>query len=220
MPGQFYRMAAIGLLVLAAVIFFSAAVVLLTRGDGNAPIQIIAPPAESPLSPAPGKATAPSSTVAPALQVYIQGAVRSPGVYSLQPGDRLVQALEAAGGTMDDADLTAVNLAQRVQDEGYYYIPRVGETPPAASVPGASTPPQSADLPARTGAAGGLIDLNTASVDTLETLPGIGPARAQDIVDYREQNGPFVSVEQVMEVSGIGPSTYETIRELVTVVPP
>jgi competence protein ComEA len=132
-----------------------------------------------------------------------------------------VDALTAAGGAEAEADLAAVNLAQRVQDEGNYYIPKVGETPPPVPVsPNVSTSPLSSDIAANTNMGNGLIDLNTASTDTLITLPGIGPARAQAIVDYRERNGPFVSVEQVTEVSGIGPATYESIRDLVTVSAP
>ena len=159
--------------------------------------------------------------MAPELRVYINGAVGNPGVYQLQPGDRLADALKAAGGAAAGADLAAVNLAQRVQDEGYYYIPREGETPPpVAASPNLSNSPLSSDFPGNSGAGDGLIDLNTATLEALTTLPGIGPARAQAIVAYREQNGPFVSVEQVMEVSGIGPATYESIRDLVKVSSP
>jgi competence protein ComEA len=223
MSGPIYRIAAIGLLALLAVLFITAAAILLARGDGNAPIQIITPSPDGAAGSAQGnaRATLPSTVLAPDLQVYINGAVQNPGVYPLQPGDRLVDALAAAGGAVVDADLTAVNLAQRVQDEGYYYIPKVGETPPpAAASPDVSTSPPTSDILANSGPGNGLIDLNTAPVDALTTLPGIGPARAQAIVDYREKNGPFVSVDQVMEVSGIGPATYESIRDLVTVSVP
>jgi competence protein ComEA len=223
MSGPTYRIAAIGLLALLAVLFITAAAILLARGDGNAPIQIITPSSEGAADSERENATAtsPSSVMPPDLQVYIHGAVQSPGVYPLQPGDRLVDAVAAAGGAVAEADLKAVNLAQRVQDEGYYYVPREGETPPAIAVsPGVPTSPLSSDILTNTDPGNGLIDLNTASVDALITLPGIGPARAQAIVDYREQNGTFVSVEQVTEVSGIGPATYESIRGLVTVSVP
>jgi competence protein ComEA len=214
-----YRIAAIGILALLAVLFITAAAILLARGDGNAPIQIITPSSEGAADSVQGNATAASSSsvMTADLQVYIHGAVRNPGVYPLQPGDRLVDALAAAGGAVAEADLTAVNLAQRVQDEGYYYVPKVGETPPpTVASPGQSTSLLPADVLANTDPSNGLIDLNTASLDALTTLPGIGPARAQAIVDHREKKGPFVSVEQVTEVSGIGPATYESIRDLVT----
>ncbi|MBM3943069.1 MAG: competence protein ComEA [SAR202 cluster bacterium] len=145
--------------------------------------------------------------------VYVTGAVQRPGVYTLQPGDRLADALAAAGGPAPGADLTAVNLARRVQDEGYYYIPRPGEKPPMAADPLAPEQAQGAVTPA----AQGLVDINTASASALEQLPGIGPVRAQAIVDYRAINGAFASAEQVTNVPGIGPSTYEKIRHLITV---
>jgi competence protein ComEA len=223
MSGPIYRIAAIGILALLAVLFITAAAILLARGDGNAPIQIITPSPGGVDDSARGNAmsTLPLPVAPSDLQVYIHGAVQNPGVYPLQPGDRLVDALTAAGGAEAEADLAAVNLAQRVQDEGNYYIPKVGETPPPVPVsPNVSTSPLSSDIAANTNMGNGLIDLNTASTDTLITLPGIGPARAQAIVDYRERNGPFVSVEQVTEVSGIGPATYESIRDLVTVSAP
>ena len=223
MSGPIYRIAAIGLLALVAVLFITAAVILLARGNGNTPIQVITPASEGASGPVQGNATAPLSppTIVPDLQVYVNGAVRNPGVYPLQSGARLVDALAASGGAAADADLTVVNLAQRVQDEGYYYIPRVGETPPpVVATPQRSTSPLPSDIPANSGPGDGPIDLNTATLEALTTLPGIGTVRAQAIVAYREQNGPFGSVEQVTEVSGIGPATYESIRDLVTVSTP
>jgi competence protein ComEA len=147
--------------------------------------------------------------------------VQNPGVYSLEPGNRLVDALAAAGGPTSDADLTSINLAQRVRDEGYYYLPQLGETPPPIAAPpaGPGSPdganPSYGDPPPDS-----LIDLNTASVDRLATLPGIGPVKAQAIVVYRGRHGPFASVLDITRVSGIGPSNYETIRDLVTVSQP
>lgn len=153
-----------------------------------------------------------------ALKVYVGGAVVSPDVYTLQEGDRLEDAVDAAGGATSGADLSAVNLARQVADERYYYIPELGELPPPAA-----SPPIRADgsefsdgLPAGEPAAG-LIDLNTALLSTLATLPGVGDTRAQSIIDYREQNGPFKSVSDIVLVHGIGKATYENIRELVTV---
>lgn len=208
-----------GALGLLAAFLITVAVILLTRGNTNATIQIVAPSPTPVTSAAAGNIDGgtPELTPAPDLRVYVQGAVHSPGVYPLQPGDRLEDALGAAGGATDHADLTAVNLAQRVRDEGYYYIPVAGETPPPiATSSDPSTSPLPSDVLGEGDADNELIDLNDASLDALKTLPGIGEARAQAIVSHREEHGPFSSVEQIMEIRGIGEGTYENIRDLVT----
>ena len=150
------------------------------------------------------------------LRVYINGAVERPGVYALQPGDRLVEVLAAAGGALPVADLAAVNLARRVQDEGYYYIPRVGETPPKSVDSGTGTDQATIASAPGSPAAVGLINLNTATASMLETLPGIGPMRAQAIVDYRTKNGPFRSPPDITSVSDIGPGIYQQVQHLIT----
>ena len=133
----------------------------------------------------------PTATPAPELKVYLSGAVVRPGVYAMRDGDRLSDALAAAGGTGKEARLACVNLAARVRDEGHYHVPGAGE------------PCTDGDRSATDG-----------------TRPeGIGPAKAQAIVDYREQTGGFGSIEEVMDVAGIGPATYENIRDLVYVEP-
>jgi competence protein ComEA len=218
MSNPAYRIVAIAALALLIGVFVAGAAVLLGRGNDNAPIQVISPSAGGTAALAqPGSnASSLSASAQPDLRVYISGAVQDPGVYSLQPGDRLVDALEAAGGSAVVAHMTAVNLARRVQDEEYYYIPRIDETPPpvAASINGPTL--LESDI-ASAGASNGLIDLNTATIDALTTLPGIGPVKAQAIVAYREQIGQFQSVDQITNVSGIGPATYEKIRGLITV---
>lgn len=192
-------------LVLAAVLIF-------VRGDDNAPIQVLLPTPEI----SEGTASTNSGGTADAgpgedLRVYVSGAVQNPGVYRLGPDHRVADALSAAGGATTDANLDAVNLAERVKDEEHYHIPRVGETPP----PGASL---AAELDSTTEAScGGLMDLNVASAAQLDTLPGIGAVRANDIVAYRKEHGHFASVEQITEISGIGPATLEKIRDLVAV---
>jgi competence protein ComEA len=137
------------------------------------------------------------------LKVHVSGAVSSAGVYVLNEGDRVEQAIEAAGGATADADLTTVNLAIRVRDEGYYYIPRVGETPPPLSV---QQVPDS-----------GQIDVNTATADRPSELPGIGGVLSQAIVTHREENGPFSSVDGLLAVDGVGPAKLEAIRDKVQV---
>ena len=147
----------------------------------------------------------PTPTAVPVtvLKVYISGAVRNPDVYAVNEGDRLADVIEAAGGTTEDADLTAVNLAVRVKDQDHWHIPRLGE-------PALATPAEGASAP-------GKINLNTASTDQLESLPGIGEVKAQSILRYREANGPFSSVDELLNVSGIGAATLDAIRDLVEV---
>ena len=196
--------------IVTALVF--AAVLIFVRGDDNSPIQVILPTTEADeatASTTSGGAGSPSP--GEDLRVFVSGAVRNPGVYRLQPGQRLADALSAADGATTDANVDAINLALRVQDEEQYHIPRVGETPPpVTSLAGNSKSATAVSC-------GGLLDLNAASSAQLDTLPGIGPVRASDIVVYREQNSPFASVEQITEVSGIGPATFEKIRELITV---
>lgn len=172
------------------------------------------------------------------LRVYVAGAVSRPGVYELAAGDRLVDAVEAGGGAAADADLEAVNLAVRVEDEGYYYIPvkvspREVEAGPAGAVAegvkderfpplaihfaGDEPSPSDEEVETPGDESGGLIDLNRASQSELETLPGIGPARARAIIAFREQNGPFVAVEEITAVSGIGQGILDNLRGLITV---
>jgi competence protein ComEA len=213
-----YRTVAVAFLAAVATALVLGAVVLLVRRDDNAPIQIL-PPTPEARAAAPGT----SSGVAPvdggktpAVNVYVSGAVRNPGVYPLGEDARLADALAAAGGATGDAQLELVNLALRVKDEAHYHIPRVGETPP----PAPNTAPAAAGVASAAGEEGGLIDLNSASEALLDTLPGIGKTLASAIVDYRERNGPFSSVADITNVPKIGPATYEMIRDLVTVRKP
>jgi competence protein ComEA len=136
------------------------------------------------------------------------GAVREPGLVQLPGGARIADAVEAAGGPTREADLSGVNLARPVTDGEQLHVPRPGETPVAAAggdtgVPGA---------PGAPGAGGDTVDLNTADAPTLETLPGIGPALAQRIIEWRTAHGPFGSVDELRDVSGIGPAVLERIR--------
>lgn len=135
------------------------------------------------------------------------------GVYSLRPGDRLVDALEVPSGAVNGAQLTAENLALSVVDQGQYHIPAMEEPPPVQEA--------EKELVQQEESSGsdGLIDLNLAPTELLETLPGIGPVLAQAVVDYGETNGPFRSVEEIMNVFRIGPVTYEKILAQVTVNP-
>jgi competence protein ComEA len=155
----------------------------------------------------PGAAQAASASPSPAvtLIVDVAGAVRQPGVYEFAEGDRVIDAIERAGGPKPKADLSLLNLAAALTDGTQILVPTAGP-PGAAPVPG--------DTP---GSAAGLIDINTASATELETLSGIGEVLAATIVEYRDQNGPFASVDDLEDVSGIGPATLEEIRDQVTV---
>jgi competence protein ComEA len=166
-------------------------------------------------TPAPTVTPTPVQTPTPSpLRVYVTGAVHQPDVYLLAPGSIVKQALAAAGGATADADLDRINLAVQLQDQQQVYVPRQGEgTPPAplvsSDLPVGDTRSQSLSV--------SLVNINSASVSELETLPGIGPVFAQRIVDYREQNGPFASNEGIMEVNGIGPATFARLEGLITV---
>lgn len=211
----------LAVVVLAALVaaLVIAGIALMIRGGDNPPVRIILPTTEgsSKANSAAGTESSQTTKSEPELQVYVSGAVRRPGVYTLKPGDRLIDALEAAGGGIPEADLESVNLALRVQDEAQYKIPRIGEPPdPDSNVVAAPVASQDS-LSGKGESTGGLIDLNKASAALLETLPGIGPVRAGDIVADRELNGPFLTIEQITRVQGIGPAIFEEIRELVTV---
>ena len=211
-----YRNAAVAVLAVLTLALVSAAVVLLVRGDDNAPIRVVLPTPEPGLETSAASVGSSTQTAVEQseLRVYITGEVHNPGVYTMQPGDRLDRVLAAAGGATDDAHLESVNLARRVRDEDHYHIPRIGETVVNS---GLVVQPRSSAPSSAPGTPGELIDLNLASVEELETLPGIGEALSAAIVTYREQNGPFQTVEQITSVPRIGPVTYENIRDLVTV---
>jgi competence protein ComEA len=170
-------------------------------------------PAAASGSFAPAAATSslsPSVSPSAVLIVDVTGAVRRPGVFEFQPGDRVIDAVERAGGARDNADLTLLNLAAPLTDGQQILVPKKGAT--TASVPGTT-----GGVPGSAGGTGGLVNINTADEATLETLNGVGPVLAAAIIQYRTEHGPFASVDQLDEVSGIGPATLEDLRSQVTV---
>jgi competence protein ComEA len=177
-------------IILAGVLFLRS-----PRSD-ETPIEIHSPTA------------APTATVAP-IRVHISGAVRNPGVFELPGGSRVQEAVEAAGGVTEEADLDRINLAAWVNDGQRVHVPTKGETdPPAANL----------DAGTSTGLAGtGKININTATAEQLDTLPGIGPAYAERIIRYRQEQGPFESIEQIMEVRGIGQVCFEDVKDMICV---
>lgn len=148
----------------------------------------------------------------PDVIVHVVGQVVAPGVVTLPSGSRVVDAVEAAGGSTPEADLAALNLARLLQDGEQVAVPRPGEALPAAA--GAPPPPGTAPAGA---SATGVLDLNTADASALDALPGIGPVLAARIVEWRSANDGFTTVEELREVSGIGSTVLESLRDLVRV---
>ncbi|HEY8471450.1 MAG TPA: helix-hairpin-helix domain-containing protein [Natronosporangium sp.] len=172
-------------------------------------------PRPEPVAPVLADTAAPSAVAPPAstepaeLVVAVSGEVREPGLVHLPPGSRVADAIEAAGGLLPGADIDHLNLARRVVDGE---LITVGIPPPPGPVEGGEPGSGGAAAPG-----GGLVNLNTATQAELETLPGIGPALARRIIDYRTQHGPFTSVGQLREVSGIGEARFAELEPLVTV---
>jgi competence protein ComEA len=165
----------------------------------------------SPIRVRAGPTAAPTASVRPAtVVVHVAGWVRRAGVYELREGRRVIDAIRAAGGPRRGADLGALNLAAILVDAQQVIVPRAERAGPAATDPGVPVASASPGVPA-------LVNVNTAGAEELETLPGIGEVLAAAIVAYREEHGPFTSVDQLVDVSGIGEVTLEEIRELVTV---
>ncbi len=153
------------------------------------------------------------SSSAAEVYVDVDGAVVRPGVYRLKDGARVSQAIDAAGGLTAEADVTGLNRASKITDGQKIYVPTVGEQQTAATVGGAD----SAAVASGAGSSSGLVNINTASAAELQTLSGIGPSMAQSIIDERTQNGAFVSVDDLMRVSGIGEKKLAKIKDCICV---
>lgn len=178
---------------LAGVLFF------ISRAPAGEPVILLPAPTKSPIA------------------VHVIGAVPRPGLYEFAEGARVQDAIDAAGGLLSSANIDTVNLAALLEDGQQLNIPyRDGEEPEAveAAIPelpgeSAAEAPPAEEL--------SLININTATVEELDSLPGIGPTIAQRIIDYRDENGPFDVIEDIMNVSGVGPSTFDQIKDLITV---
>ena len=181
-----------GAALLAALLLGSR---LLSHGGSAAP--------PSPTLPPPAFAT--TTTPATRVVVDVVGAVRRPGLYRLTQGARVADAVARAGGSTRKADLSLVNLAALVSDGEQVVVPRRGAGVAAAGA-GASS---------ASGIPTGPVHLNSATVERLDALPGVGPVTAQKIVDYRQKHGAFTSVDELDAVSGIGPARLDQLRDLV-----
>lgn len=176
-------------------------------------------PAPIVITPASLPTVAPTTTPAPPapLRIYVSGQVVEAAVYELEPGSIVQDAIERAGGFTAEAAAERVNLAQPLADGMQLYVPAQDEIespPPVVSEPTPAVLPVTDSPPA---AAAGLVNINRANQQELETLPRIGPSTAQKIIDHRDANGPFATIEEIMDVSGIGQATFEGLRELITV---
>jgi competence protein ComEA len=165
--------------------------IFISRSPTGNPVPLLPAPTESP------------------LVIQVVGAVPRPGVYEFPEGARIRDAIDAAGGLLTDADTQALNLAEPLSDGQKLDIPFMGapEGTPATPAPAITTTPPAVDL----------ININTATLEQLDSLPGIGPTTAQKIIDYRTTNGPFARIEDIMNVSGIGPSTFDKLKLLISV---
>lgn len=172
----------------------AAALFLSTRAPAGQPVELLPT-----VSPEP-------------MVIYVLGAVQRPGVYALPPNSRILDAVEAAGGFGEQADVTDVNVAERLRDGQQLTIPGNGEFPTPEFVIG-----NSGLVVTVTPSIGDPVNINTADAALLDTLPGIGPTTAQRIIDYRTENGPFAQVDDLVKVPGIGPTTLEALRPLITV---
>jgi competence protein ComEA len=159
----------------------------------------------APLPSPPAETAGVTGLPAARVVVHVVGAVRRPGLYRLEQGSRIADAVARAGGATGKADLAQVNLAAPLADGEQVVVPKRG----AAGVVGATAGAGG------TGAAGGPVHLSTATLDQLDSLPGIGPVTAQKILDYRAKHGGFSSVDELDAVPGIGPSRMDQLRDLV-----
>ena len=173
-----------------------------------APLEITPPqPTSAPVITPRAQPPFGAATATP-LRVYVSGAVAHPDVYRLPPGSIVKDAIQAAGGASGEADLDRINLAQELRDQQQVVVPRAGET---------AVPPPAGSESEPSGTPAAKVNINTAAADELDTLPGIGAEMARRIMDYRAANGPFKSIEDIQQVTGIGDATYQKLKDRITV---
>lgn len=145
--------------------------------------------------------------------VDVKGAVVTPGVYTVESNNRVIDAIERAGGFIEEADQNAVNLAKVVEDQMVIYIPKVGEEVQNADLNQAYVEPVAEEKTES------LVNINLDGKEALMTLNGIGSSKADSILNYREENGFFQTIEEIKNVSGIGDATFENLKDSITVSP-
>ncbi len=195
-----------------------------SAGPSQAQAVVLAPVASSSAADAAGaggggvsEVASPSPSAIPDVVVYVCGAVRSPGVVRLPAGARVTDALEIAGGPTARAELAAVNLAAPVADGQQIVVPEKGASGAVSVAPAAGA--SSGGLGTSAGASGpaALVNLNTASLEELDVLDGVGPSTAQKIVDYRTEHGGFKTIDEIKEVPGIGDAKFAAMKDSITV---
>ncbi|CAF1862600.1 competence protein ComEA [Bacillus subtilis] len=183
----------------ASAAVFTAIMIFLATGKNKEPVkQAVPTEAENTVV----KQEANNDESSETIVIDIKGAVQHPGVYEMRTGDRVSQAIEKAGGTKEQADEAQVNLAEILQDGTVVYIPKKGE----------ETAVQQGD-----GGKGALVNINTATLEELQGISGVGPSKAEAIIAYREENGRFQTIEEITKVSGIGEKSFEKIKSSITV---
>ena len=214
-----------GAIALAAIAAIAVLVTVFTlMREQPAPVMSAKlPPVDMAATASRGASPGPSTRPNQPVVVSVVGLVNKPGLVTLAPGARIADALKAAGGSTDGADTIGLNMARQV-DDGEQIVVGMAPVKGQPAVLGSSVSPGSAapGTPSTTsrptkGAPTALINLNTATVEQLDTLPGVGPVRAAAIVAWRNANGKFTSVDQLGEVDGIGPGRLEKLRPLVRV---
>jgi competence protein ComEA len=173
--------------IILALLFGVGVIFLVTRPPRGEAVILIPPPTQSP------------------IVVYVNGAVVNEGLYSLPTGSRVNDAIQAAGGFTEFADTYVLNLAKVLEDGEQIVVPEIFSSGVTENETRSSNPPFL------------LININTATLEQLDSLPGIGPATAQKIIDYRSANGPFKRIEDIQNVPDIGQVTFDKIRELITI---
>lgn len=196
----------------AAVVASVVVGVAVLRGPAPPPPELSLPVAGGPGDPSSSTTTSTAAPEPVEVVVHAAGAVARPGVYRLATGARVADLLDAAGGPAGGADLDRLNLAAPLRDGDRVFVPLAGEDVPSVVAGGGATSAGEGDA-----APVELIDLNTATLAELDTLPGVGPATAQAILEERDRRGGFSAVEDLLDVRGIGEAKLAGLRDLVRV---